>query len=331
MIDFGLWGGLVPGNVDHFETLRDRGAVGLKAFMSDSGIDDFACVDEATLRTGMRRAAELGMLVAVHAESDEITRSLTREKIAQGRLTARDYLTSRPVRAELDAITRAIDIAGETAGRLHVVHVSSGRGVRLIAEARARGVDVSCETCPHYLVLEEGDFEQLGAVAKCAPPLRSAAEREDLWAQLRDVTTIGSDHSPSPWAMKESADFFAVWGGISGCQHLLPLLLDAAEKRSLSWPQLVEKTSARVAERFRIRTKGSIAIGMDADLTLADPRAEMTITAEGLHYRHRHSPYVGRTLRAQIVRTICRGQTVFHDGKVLRRAAAPQLIRPEPA
>ena len=69
---------------------------------------------------------------------------------------------------------RALALAGETGCALHVVHVSTGRGVRLVAEARARGVDVTCETCPHYLVLDDDDAEALGAVAKCAPPLRPA-------------------------------------------------------------------------------------------------------------------------------------------------------------
>ena len=89
----------------------------------------------------------------------------------------RDYLRSRPVVAELEAIERAILFAEETGCALHIVHVSTGRGVALVAEARARGVDVSCETCPHYLVLTEDDVERLGAVAKCAPPLRPRGEQ----------------------------------------------------------------------------------------------------------------------------------------------------------
>ena len=93
------------------------------------------------------------------------------------RSDARDFLASRPVVAELEAIQRALLFAEETGAKLHIVHVSSGRGVALAAEARARGVDVSIETCPHYLFFTEEDVERLGAVAKCAPPLRSADER----------------------------------------------------------------------------------------------------------------------------------------------------------
>ncbi len=225
-VDFALWGGLIPGNVDQLETLRDRGVIGLKAFMCDSGIDDFPAVNEMELRAGMQRAAELGLIVAVHAESQQMTQRLTQERIAAGKTSVRDYLDSRPVEAELEAIRQATDLAGETGCRLHVVHVSCGRGIEVIAQARARGVDVSCETCPHYLLLSEEDMERLGAVAKCAPPLRAPNEQKDLRTLLHEITTIGSDHSPAPWSMKERANFFDVWGGISSCQHLLSLLLE---------------------------------------------------------------------------------------------------------
>src|SRR4051794_36390711 len=77
LVDFGLWGGLVPGNLDDLEALRDCGVIGLKAFMCNSGICDFPHADPATLRAGMKRAAEMDLLVAVHAESEEMTSALT--------------------------------------------------------------------------------------------------------------------------------------------------------------------------------------------------------------------------------------------------------------
>src|SRR6266496_2574109 len=181
LVDFALWGGIVPGNREQLDELAGRGVIGYKAFMSNSGIEDFASVDDVTLYEGMQSAARLGRIVALHAESEQITSILTRRALAEGRTGIRDYLASRPVLAELEAIERAILFAQETGCALHIVHVSSWRGIALVTEARARGVDVSCETCPHYLVLTGEDMERLGAVAKCAPPLRDRAEQEALW------------------------------------------------------------------------------------------------------------------------------------------------------
>jgi len=323
LVDFGLWGGLVPGNLGELAGLRDRGVVGLKAFMCNSGIDDFPNVDLATLGEGMRLAADLDLLVAVHAESEAITQRLTREHLSAGSTTIADYLASRPIEAELEAIQQAIDCAADSGCRLHIVHVSCGRGVELIAAARTKGVDVSCETCPHYLMLTDADMASIGPTAKCAPPLRPPADRQDLWNRIDQVDTIGSDHSPSPPHMKDRENFFQVWGGISGCQHLLPLLVDS----DLEPNRIAQLTSENVAARFRISDKGGIAVGKDADLSIVNRQADDMITPESLFYRHRQTPYLGRKLRTRVVQTILRGQTIFRDGKFTHRSRG-KLVTP---
>jgi allantoinase len=298
-VDFGLWGGLVPGRLDRVEELAARGVVGLKAFMSSSGIEEFARVDDVTLYEGMAIAARLGLIVAVHAEND----ALTARSFGP---TARDWSASRPVVAELEAISRALLFASETGCALHVVHVSSGRGVALVAAARAAGVDVTCETCPHYLLLTPEDVEALGSVAKCAPPVRDASEQIELWRRLRagEVEMVVSDHSPSDPASKAGA-FGDAWGGIASCQSTRELLLGAELE-----PDLVGRLTATApAERFGIRGKGRIAPGYDADLALVDPRAPHALSADELRYRHKASPYVGRTLPARVTHTLLRGKT----------------------
>jgi allantoinase len=332
LVDFALWGGIIPGNLDALEELASRGVIGYKAFMSQSGIEDFPACDDLTLYEGMARAARLGRPVAVHAESDAITARMAARAVAEGRVSARDYLASRPVIAELEAIARAIFLARETGCRLHIAHVSTGRGVALVAEARARGVDVTCETCPHYLVLTDEDAERMGALAKCAPPLRSRADQDDLWRCVMsgDVTLIASDHSPAPPEMKQGGDFFHIWGGISGCQHLFGLLLDAGHfTRGLPLPRIAALLSGSPARRFAVSNKGRIVPGYDADLALVDLAGTTAITAEALHYRHRHTPYAGRTLRGRVVRTLVRGQTVFAQGE-FAQAPVGQLVRPTP-
>jgi len=297
VVDFALWGGLVPGNVARLHELAELGVVGFKAFMCPSGIDDFAALDDDTLGEGMAEAGRLGLPVAVHAEDPALLEQ------PSGR-SWRDFAASRPPEAELAAIADAIAIAARTGCSLHVVHVSTARGVRLVADARTRGLDVTCETCPHYLVLDEDDLETLGAVAICAPPLRSRDERDELRRQLEigSVDLLASDHSPSPPEMKAGDDAFAVWGGISGCQSLLPLVL--TEELA------VDLVTARPAARFRLPGKGRLEPGADADFVLVDRSVRDRLRAEDLRYRHAHSPYVGRTMRARVAGTWVRGRRV---------------------
>jgi allantoinase len=297
-VDFALWGGLVPGA--GLEELAERGVVGFKAFMCDSGIDDFPAVDLDTLGEGMRRAAKLGLPVAVHAESPR--------RIQTPAGTGwRDFVASRPVEAELEAIADALSLAGETGCSLHVVHVSSGEGVELVA--RARGVDATCETCPHYLTLVDDDLDALGTRAKCAPPLRAAAVRDELREHLAAgrIAFVASDHSPCPPAMKEGA-FTDAWGGIAGCQSLLQLVLER-----LAPAAAAAVTSANVAARFAL-PKGRLQPGADADLVLIDLRERH---APELHDRHRLSPFAGRPLTGRVVRTLVRGTTVYRDGCIV--------------
>jgi allantoinase len=351
LVDFGLWGGLTPQNLDRLDELAERGVIGFKAFMSNSGIDDFKHADDSTLYDGMARAARLGRIVAVHAENDQITGLLARRAVAEGRVSARDYLASRPAVAELEAISRAIVFASETGCALHIVHVSTGRGVSRVAEARARGVDISCETCPHYLVLAEDDLEALGALAKCAPPLRSLGEQNQLWQHLIAGTLpmVASDHSPSPpdmkgledqderqsWvsealdAVSRTPNYFKVWGGVSGCQSTLQLLLtEGYIQRKLPLETIASATSEFVARRFGlVPRKGRLAAGTDADLALVDLEYSAALEPGDLHYRHRLTPYIGRTMRGRIVRTLVRGTTVFLGGRVVSEPIG-QLLKP---
>ena len=328
-VDFALWGGLVPGDVDRLDELADRGVIGFKAFMCPSGIDDFPAADDETLRAGMARAATLGLPVAVHAESAELTARLAAEAVAEGRTSLRDYLHSRPVEAELEAVARAIAIAEETACSLHVVHLSSGRAVRLVVEARARGVDVTCETCPHYLALDEDDAEQIGMVAKCSPPLRPREDVDDLWRTVLEghVDLVGSDHSPSPPELKQGDDAFAAWGGIAGGQTLLRVLLTEGPPRGLSLEAIATLTSAAPARRFDLPGKGSIEPGADADLVIVDLASEDVLRSGELLSRHHLSPFLWRSLRGRVARTIVRGCTVALD-RVIVAPPAGRMVRP---
>ncbi len=310
-VDFALWGGLVPGDLDRLDELADRGVVGFKAFMCDSGIEDFAAAGDEVLGAGMERAAGLGLPVAVHAERPD-------------RLLAMDggdwqaWAASRPPAAARAAIRRALELAEETGCALHVVHVSTGEGVAAVAEARSRGVDATCETCPHYLTLTEADMERLGTAAKCAPPLRSAAEREALWDDLRAgrIALVASDHSPCPPAMKEG-DFARAWGGIAGAQSLLALLLDEGMKRGMPLAALARLVTGAPADRFKL-PKGRLEPGADADLALVDLR-------EGEHGpaldRHRANPFAGRRLRGRAVKTLLRGRDASEPhGRLIKPA-----------
>lgn len=304
--DFALWGGLTPDSLDHLGAMADAGAIGFKAFMCPSGLDEFRHADAATLKTGITRAAALGLPVAVHAELDPTSRPEECDMAA--------WLASRPIQLELDAIQLALDLAGETGCALHIVHVSCAEGIDLVSTAKARGVNVTVETCPHYLLLSDADAVRIGAFAKCAPPLRTPAIIAGLRERLLSgaIDTLGSDHSPSSTDLKQGNDFFAIWGGIAGIQHALPLLLDAALAP-------LAAISANVAQRFRLPHKGGFGLGHDADFALLSlsPRS---ISPEESLTRHPISPYFHHAIRHRVDATYLHGSRITHStrGRFLR-------------
>jgi allantoinase len=314
--DFALWGGLIPGNPDELPGLAEAGAIGFKAFMSNSGLPEFPRADDLTLYEGMLEAARLGLPVAVHAESEEITSRLADRILLSGASGVRDFLASRPVIAEVEAITRAALLAQVTRASLHIVHISSGAGVAAALEARARGVNITIETCPHYLFFTTEDVERIGVAAKCAPPIRDSANQDLLWQSVLDGTLdlIGSDHSPAPLEEK-SGDFFRAWGGIAGVQSTLPVLLEAGyHQRGLPLGRIAALLASRPAQRFGLARKGAIAVGFDADLAFVALNESFTLNH--LYQRHPMSPYLGSQFRGAIRRTLRRGETLFDGSSI---------------
>jgi allantoinase len=316
--DFALWGGIIPGNAGAMSELAECGVVGFKAFMCHSGLAEFPRADDLTLFEAMREAARLGLPVAVHAESEEITRMLSQRVIRQARHDIPAFLESRPVVAEVEAIQRAGLLARETGCKLHVVHISSGKGVAAALEARSLGADISIETCPHYLLFTEDDLLRIGALAKCTPPLRSAAERDALVEHVRNgsVDMVASDHSPCPPEMKAQENFFDIWGGIAGVQFTRVALRETG----VSADRIAALTATNGAVRFGIADKGTIEIGKHADLTLMNFNAGQTVREDELLQRHRGTPYAGVKFGSTVTHTIRRGEIIYSNGAIIAQS-----------
>lgn len=326
LTDFGIWGGLTPGNLDKMEELAARGVIGFKATLCESVYAGFPAADDYTLYRGMAIAAQLGRIVAVHAENDSITRGLKRDLMRRGLSGPSEYNHSRPVVAEVEALRRACDIADATGCRVHICNVSSADG-SWVAHGSSNNGQVSYETCPHYALLTETDLPRLGTAAKCQPPLRTGRDGELLRFVLLngDITFVASNHTPATAAMKEGADFFKAAPGIAAVQSTLPAMLSIHPPLRLS--SVAAYTSSNIATRFGLTGKGTIAPGNDADLALVDLANRYELTRDMLLDRNRLSPYISRTFTGMIRRTIVRGRTVFSDGKITAEPMG-KLVRP---
>jgi allantoinase len=318
-VDCGFWGGLVPGGAGDLEALAGAGALGVKAFLCPSGIDDFLPATEADLRAGMAVLARLGLPLLAHAEIvapvPEAAARLAREPRSHAA-----WLATRPRAFEHEAIGLLIALARETGCDTHVVHLASADALPMLRRAIGRLVPITVETCPHYLFFAAEEVPEGGTAFKCAPPIREAENRERLWEGIRDgtISIVATDHSPAPPALKqlETGDFGRAWGGIASLQLGLAAFFTGAVERGLGLDDVADLMSFRPAELAGLEgRKGSIAPGMDADLVLFDDQASFVVEAALLEHRHKVTPYSGRTLRGVVERTFLRGVEVYRRGR----------------
>src|SRR5256885_5794279 len=127
-----------------------------------------------------------------------------------------------------------IRLSAEHGGHVHIVHGSSGEAVGEIARAKDAGVRITAETCPHYLAFSAADVADGATEFKCAPPIREACHREELWRGLEigALDLIATDHSPSPASMKKNHGFASAWGGVASLELSLAAVWSGLAIRS---------------------------------------------------------------------------------------------------
>jgi allantoinase len=325
MVDYALWGGCVDGNQHELEPLALAGVAGFKSFLIYPGCDGFTAIDVANLELAAPSLARTGLPLLVHAELEPSINAAVEHLNASGADWRRyaTYLASRPDQAELDAIELMIELCRTYRFRLHIVHLATAQALPMIRSAKAEGLPLTVETCPHYLHCTAEDIPDGATLFKCAPPIRNAANREQLWAALADGTIdmIATDHSPCPPHMKrleptqpgeKCGRFDEAWGGIASLSTALPVLWTECHRRGFTLAQLTQWTSAAPATLAGLsKLVGSIEPGKHANLVAFDAEAEFTVTPECLHYRHKISPYMGERLHGSVQSTWLRGQRVF--------------------
>jgi dihydroorotase len=261
----------------------------------------------------MRRALEYCRMfdkpVLCHAEDLELTRG---GQMHEGSESMRLGLRGIPAAAEEVVIFRDIELARLTRGRLHILHVSTAGSVELIRRAKERGVAVTAEVCPHNLLFSDEALRGYDSNLKVNPPLRRPEDVAALLDGLKDGTidALVSDHTPQALEKKDR-EFDQSPFGIVGLETLLPLCVTfLIEKGHLTWPQLIEKLTVHPARILGLESVGRLAPGMEADLTLIDPKAEWKLDPARLRSKSRNTPFAGWSLRGRAAGVVLGGEVV---------------------
>ena len=223
-----------------------------------------------------------------------------------------------PSACESVMVARDIELLKFVGGKIHIAHVSTARSIALIREAKRQGLPVTCETAPHYFSLTDQSISRFDANFKVNPPLRSEEDVEVIKTALKDGTIdcIATDHAPHTEQEKD-VEFDGAPFGMIGLESSLGLCLSLVHAGVLTPTELVTRMSLAPATILGL-PKGTLSVGMDADITVIDPGATWTVRSEAFESKSKNSPFVGWTLTGRAKLTMVGGRVVMRDGKITK-------------
>ena len=322
VIDFAFWGGVSRNDIENkiniqnqINSLSEAGVAGFKAYLI-SGMKTFKDVNIEQMKYIAEFIASTGKPLGVHAEDKFLVESRRLRFQETNRNTWRQYCLARDVLTEEKAVKEMIEISKLTGVKTHIVHLSSKLALDLISEAQKNAIAITSETCPHYLYFTQEDFlnEDISAFLKTAPPVKFEEDKIALWNGLADGTLnfLVTDHAGSiPERDKSSENFWNVYGGIPGVEHRIPFLFsEGFLKSKLSLEQTINLLSTNAADFFKLKNKGKLEKGFDADFALINLWNSDMIKASNMHSKGKHTPFEGVEFNSTVEKTWLRGNLV---------------------
>lgn len=332
-VDFVLWGGITPKNLDKLEELNASGCIGYKGFMCFA-TEEYPQITDGYLVDGLKRTRAFDGLVAVHAENAEVAAFGCNAFSAARCDDEAMFDQARPWWTELEAIQRATLFARQFDARIMICHLTIAQGAEYLKQLRKEGTKVFVETCPHYLIFDNTVLRSKKAYAKCTPPFRSRENVDKLWDYVFDGTidVIGSDHGPFTDEEKvRSGDFWKEFCGF-GCNDavMAALMTEGVHRRGLSWNRLASITSGNAARMFQIYPqKGNLLPGADADIMIVAPDEEWVYDGAKTFSKTKSTRgvYQGMRFKGRVRSTMVRGEMIYDGGKIVANAPAGEFIR----
>lgn len=278
--------------------------------------EDGRSVDNPSLmKNAMRYSKMFNLPIFDHCE--EI-------RLAKGSMNAGDRASILGLKgigddSEEIMVSRDIILAEATGAKLHICHISTEGSVNQVKAAKAKGLPVTAEAAPHHFTLCDEDITEYDSNFKMNPPLRSRKDMEVIRQALKDniIEVIATDHAPHHIDDK-NCEFEKAANGIIGLETSFALsYTELVESGLISLNEMVAKMTCNPADVLGT-DKGQISVGAEADIAIADIDNSYTIDVSTMASKAKNTPFGGREVKGKILYTICGGEVVVDNGKLMK-------------
>ena len=311
-INHAFFFGATNSNAHLFEQIDPRTVPGIKLFMGSSTGNMLVDNNEQL----MHIFSNTTMPIMAHCEDTAIiNRNMAEAKARYGnQIDIAQHPLIRSEEACLKSTMQAVQLAQRTGAHLHIAHITTAKELQYIREKHLP--NVTTEATVGHLWFCDADYQQLGALIKVNPAIKTAADREALRQGLTngDINVIGTDHAPHLLAQKQGGCAQAA-SGMPIIQFSLPAMLELTDQGVLSITQLVQLMCHQPATLFGVRQRGFIRRGYKADLVIVKKDCPWTVTPSMIESKCGWSPMQGHTFHWKIQTTLCNGHPVYHQGK----------------
>lgn len=321
------------------QMIEEEGITSFKTFMAYKGA---LMIDDGQMVQLMKVVKKHGGLVTVHATNGDMIDSLIAKNLSEGNTKPLYHYLSQPEVTEAEASGRFCDMLEYTGCPGYIVHMTCEGALNQVRKKTQRNQKVFVETCSQYLMIDASLYEREdGAKWVMSPPLREKKDQEALWSGINQglVQVVGTDHCPFTLEQKAKGkdDFSKIPNGHPAIEHRVEFMYsEGVRKGKITLNKFVEVCSTNAAKIFGMYpTKGTIAIGADADIVIFDPNKKHTISAKTHHMRCDYSGYEGREVTGKTETVLLRGKIAIEneecklqpgDGKFIKRGKTSLVI-----
>ena len=258
------------------------------------------------------------MLIAVHCEDEETVRANSANmKEEHGEdMPIRFHPIIRNEEACYKSSSMAVELAKKHDTRLHILHISTAKETALFRnDIPLKEKRITAEACIHHLWFDDSSYDEKGTFIKWNPAVKSAKDKEGVWAALLDdrIDIIATDHAPHTLEEKQNTYFNAPSGGPL-VQHALVAMLEFYHQGKVSLEWIVNKMCHAPADCFQLKERGFIKEGYYADLVVLDIAKPWTVAKDNILYHCGWSPFEGQEFKSSVSKTFVNGNLVYNKG-----------------